>query len=123
MRMAFIAIAALVAATPALAQESAGDMDFVLTNQTGKALKSLQIKATPEPEFKPDSAYAEEPGKSAVKAGGRTTIHFTKGAGCKYDLKGTFEDDTTAVWSGFDACEDPFMTVALTGGKPTFKDE
>lgn len=119
MRMAFIAIAALVAATPALAE----DMDFVLTNQTGKALKSLQIKATPEPEFKPDSAYAEEPGKSAVKAGGRTTIHFTKGAGCKYDLKGTFEDDTTAVWSGFDACEDPFMTIALKDGTPTFKAE
>ncbi len=119
MRMAFIAIAALVAAAPALAE----DMDFVLTNQTGKAIKSLQIKATPEPDFKPDSAYAEEPGKSAMKAGGRTTIHFTKGAGCKYDLKGTFEDDTTAVWSGFDACEDPFMTIAVTGGKPTFKAE
>ncbi len=119
MRMAFIAVAALVAATPALAE----DMDFVLTNQTGKPIKSLQIKATPDADYKPDSAYAEEPGKSAVKAGGRTTIHFTKGAGCKYDLRGTFEDDTSAVWSGFDACEDPFMTIAPKNGNPTFKAE
>lgn len=119
MRMAFVVIAALVAATPALAE----DADFVLSNETGKGIKSLQIKAATDADFKPDSAYTDEPGKSAVKAGGRTTIHFTKGAGCKYDVKGTFEDDTTANWSGFDACENAYMTVAMTDGKPTFKGE
>jgi len=119
MKVALIAVAVLMMASPAFAE----DWDFVFANQTGKEIKAIAIAPTGSTQWKPDSAYTDEPGKSAVKAGARTTIHFDKGPTCQYDVKATFADETTATWTGFNACDNAFLTVSLNKGIPTFKTE
>ncbi|WP_066798364.1 hypothetical protein [Sphingomonas soli] len=105
-----IAAAAILAATPALAD----DWDFVLINGSGKTIKTIEIAATGtttwqankvDPEFKKED--------STVKNGARTTVHFDKGPGCKYDVKLNFTDDSSATLTGVNVCDNSFVTAKL----------
>jgi hypothetical protein len=96
--------AATVAATlltlaPAIA--SAAPQDFALTNSTGYDIKSVFISPTASDEWGDDVL-----GQDELANGAEATIHFPGGRGetCNWDLKVTYEDNTTAEWKNFDLC-------------------
>ena len=112
-----MAVAALVVvATPALADE----WDFVLINNTGKQIKLVELAPTGTQEWQKNKL--EEGQKSTeLTPGKRGTIHFDKGASCKYDLKATFMDDTSLIWTNINVCDNAFVTLKVnTAGLPTF---
>lgn len=108
---------ALLVATPALADE----WDFVLVNNAGKEIKALEIAPAGTATWqknKIDEGVVWKP----VKTGGRTTVHFDKdGSQCRFDLKATFADDSTATWSNINVCDNSYVTVRFNNsGAPTF---
>lgn len=114
MKLALTAAAAFALAAPALAEE----WDFVLINKTTKTIKAVEISpggagtwvAEGDPEVK----------RKPAAPGAKMTIHFDKGSGCKYDLRVTFSDDTTGVWSGIDTCKFSFVTISYrSDGTPS----
>lgn len=117
-KLAFIASAlVLAAATPALAD----DWDFMLVNNTGKLIEKIEVAPAGSGSWAENKVDPELKKDGKVKAGGKTTVHFDKGNQCKYDVRATFEDKSTAVWSGYNACDNSYLTIAFTGDKPTFK--
>ncbi|WP_066726644.1 hypothetical protein [Sphingomonas pituitosa] len=118
-KLALIASAAiLAAAAPALAD----DWDFMLTNATGKAIAKIEVAPAGSGSWVDNKVDAELNKDGKVKVGGKTTIHFDKAASaCKFDLRGTFDDKTTAVWPNINLCDNSYVTLAFTGDKPTFK--
>lgn len=116
-RMAMTIAATLTFAAPALAE----DWDFMLTNNTGKAIKSLEISAAGAGSWVPNKFDPELRKEASVKVNGKTTVHFDKGPGCKYDLKANFEDGTSAVWPGIDICANSYVIIRYDAGKPSFK--
>jgi hypothetical protein len=102
-------------ATPALAE----DWDFMLTNQSGKPIKAIELAPAGTVDWKPQTVDAETKRESVVKTGARTTVRFDKPENqCRYDLKTTFEDGTSLVWSGANICANSYVTLKLAGGKP-----
>lgn len=116
-RTAMMLAATLTFAAPALAE----DWDFMLTNSTGKTIKSIEISAAGAGSWAPNKFDPALRKEASVKTGGKTTVHFDKGSGCKYDLKATFDDDTSAVWSAIDVCANSYVTLRYDAGKPSFK--
>lgn len=118
-KLALIASAAVLAAAgPALAD----DWDFMLTNATGKLITKIEVAPAGSDSWVANKVDAELNKDGKVKSGGKTTIHFEKAASaCKFDVRGTFEDKTTAVWTGINLCDNSYVTVAFTGDKPSFK--
>ena len=109
--------AALFIALPALAE----DWDFVLTNATGKEIKTIELAPTGTTTWQANKVDPDSKAK-AFATGGRTTIHFEKvGTQCKYDLKVTFADTTNAVWSNVNVCDNSFVTLRYNpAGAPVF---
>ncbi|AQR74347.1 hypothetical protein [Sphingomonas sp. LM7] len=116
-RKAMTIAAALAFAAPALAE----DWDFVLVNNTGKPIKGVEISAGGAGSWVANKVDPEMKREGVTAAGKRMTVHFDKGSGCKYDIKATFGDDTTAVWSGINVCDNAYVTVNYASGVPTFK--
>ncbi len=115
-KMMIAALAASMAAGPAFAD----DWDFVLINNAGKPIKTVEIAASGTTTWQPnkiDPDFKKE--DPTVKVGGRMTVHFDKGAGCKYDVKATFADDTSAVWTGLNVCDNSYVTVKMTAAGAT----
>lgn len=117
LRTAMALAAALTVAAPALAD----DWDFMLTNSTGKVIKSIEIAAAGTGSWAPNKFDPELRKEASVKTGGKTTVHFDKGPGCKYDLKANFEDGTSAVWPAIDVCSNSYVIIRYDAGKPSFK--
>lgn len=115
-RTAMAIAAAATFAVPALAE----DWDFVLANNTGKPIKGIDISAAGAGTWVANKVEPEAK-KSETKAGGRMTVHFDKGSGCKYDVKATFADETSAIWSGINVCDNAYVTLNYANGAPTFK--
>jgi hypothetical protein len=112
-----VALAALtLAAAPALAE----DWDFVLINDAGKPIKTIEIAVAGSGAWKPNVKAEDIADRGAVKVKARTTVHFDKPSGqCKFDIKATFEDGTSQVWNAANVCDASFVTVKLVGGKAT----
>lgn len=118
LKLGLAAAAAFVIAAPAMAD----DWDFVLINNAGKAIKTVEIAPTGtttwqankvDPDFKKDD--------TTVKQGARMTVHFDKGTGCKYDVKLNFTDGSNGVWTGINVCDNSYVTVKYSAaGAPTF---
>ncbi|MCW4462232.1 hypothetical protein OK349_10990 [Sphingomonas sp. BT-65] len=113
----FIALAgAMLVATPALAE----DWDFMLTNGSGKSIKTIELAPTGTTDFKPQTVDTEMRRDPVIKVGAKTTVRFDKAEKqCRYDLKATFEDGTSIVWAGANICENSYITLKLTNGKPS----
>jgi len=111
-----MAVAALVAATPALAD----DWDFVLINSTSKEIKDVEVAPTGTQTWQKNRV--EEGQKAgALTPGKRGTIHFDKGPTCKYDIKATFADETSIVWTNVNVCDNAYVTLKLSpAGAPSF---
>lgn len=118
LKLGLAAIAALVIAAPAMAD----DWDFVLINASGKAIKTIEVAPTGTTTWQPNKVDPDFKREDAtVKVGARTTVHFDKGAGCKYDLKLTFTDSSSGVWSSINICDNSYVTVKYTAaGATTF---
>lgn len=116
-QIAAFAAVAFLAAAPALAE----DWDFILTNSTAKPIKKFEISPAGGGSWADNKVDPEVKREPEVKQGGRTTIHFDKGAGCKYDLRATFSDDTTLVWTNINVCDAAYVTIKVSAaGAPTF---
>ncbi len=114
-KLAFTAFAALIAASPAWADA----WDFILTNSTGKEIKSLDLAPTGTQDWQPNKVDADM--AKTFKPGARTTVHFDRGAKCNYDIRATFADSTTIVWTNVNVCDDSYVTVKLgADGVPSF---
>jgi len=118
MRKTLLMVAgAMVVATPALADE----WDFILTNSTSKEIKLVEVAPTGTQTWQKNIIDPEVQKEKTTKAGGRMTVHFDKGATCKYDIKATFADDTSMVWTGINVCDNSYVTVKVNAsGAPTF---
>lgn len=113
-----VAAAAILAATPAIAD----DWDFVLINGTTKAIKTVELSPTGTATWQPNKIDPEfKKPETAGKPGTRMTVHFDKGAGCKYDVKLTFTDDSTATLTAVNICDNSYVTAKLNAaGVATF---
>ncbi len=118
MRITLITVAAaLMVATPALAD----DWDFVLTNNSGKSIKTIEISATGANSWVANKVDPEYKKDALLKNSAKMTVHFDKGEGCKYDVKATFEDGTSAIWSGINVCDNAYVTIRYNAaGAPIF---
>lgn len=118
MRIMLIPLAAaLMAATPALAD----DWDFILTNNSGKSIKAIEISAGGANSWVANKVDPEYKKDATLKNGARMTVHFDKGEGCKYDVKATFEDGSSAVWTGINVCDNSFVAIRYNAsGAPVF---
>lgn len=112
-----IAFAAVMAtAAPAVAE----DWDFMLTNGSGKSIKTIELAPAGTTDFKPQTVDPETRRDPVIKAGAKTTVRFDKAASqCRYDLKATFEDGTTQIWAGANICDNSYITLKLANGKAT----
>jgi hypothetical protein len=112
------AVAMLMVATPALAD----DWDFILINGSGKAIKAIEVAPTGTTTWQPNKVDPDMKRDATVKSNGRMTVHFDKaGSQCRYDIKGTFEDGTSATWSNVNVCDNSYITVKYNAaGAPTF---
>jgi len=119
MKNKLIAMTVVIAAvaTPALAD----DWDFVLTNSTGKTIKTVEVSPAGASTWQANKVDPEAKQSDGLKAGGRMTVHFTKSASqCKFDLQGTFDDGSKAVWSGINVCDNSFVTLRYANNAPTY---
>lgn len=117
-KLAVTAVALLALAAPALAE----DWDFILVNNTGKPIKSIDISERGTGKWVANKLDPEMKREGITKVGGRMTVHFDKGSACKYDVKANFADDTNATWSGIDVCDNAFVTINYANGVASFKE-
>lgn len=114
-KLAMITGALALFSTPALAE----DWDFILTNNSGKEVKKIELSATGADSWQENKVDPERKRDATVKSGGRITVQFDKGAGCRYDVKLTFADDSSSVWSGINVCDNSFVAVRYNASGAT----
>jgi hypothetical protein len=116
--MLITAAAAVMIATPALAD----DWDFILVNNSGKSIKTVELAPAGTTTFQPNKIDPDMKRDAVIKAGGRMTVHFDKaGAQCRFDVKATFEDGSNATWSNINVCDNSYVTVKYDAkGAPVF---
>jgi hypothetical protein len=109
-----VAVAMLGFATPAWADA----WNFILTNSTGKEIKVIEVSPAGAGQWQANKVEEGEKPKS-IKLGGRTTIHFDKtGTQCKWEVKATFADDSSAVFPAVNMCDASFVTIRYVNGSP-----
>ncbi|MFA9200014.1 MAG: hypothetical protein ACEQR8_02325 [Cypionkella sp.] len=107
----------LTLATPAFAE----NWDFVLVNKTGKTIKLVELAEAGSGAWAKDKRD-EDVSTGKIKPGEDYTVHFEKlGEACKFDVRMTFDDDSQAVWAGFDVCKYAFGDFSLNGDLPVVK--
>lgn len=106
----------LTLASPALADS----WDFVLNNKTGKTIKMVELAPTGSQTWAKEET--EDDRASTVKPGASFTVHFTKDASaCKFDVRLTYEDDSTAVFPALNVCDNAFADFSYNGATPVVK--
>lgn len=116
MRLIMALTALTLTAAPALAE----DWDFVLINEAGKPIKTIEIAVAGSDQWKPNVKAEDMADRGEVKLKGRTTVHLDKPTGqCKFDIKATFGDGTSQVWQGANICDNSYITVKLANGAAT----
>jgi hypothetical protein len=106
----------LCIAAPAVAD----DWDFVLNNKTGKTIKMVELAPSGGEAWAKEQTDEDRP--STIKPGASFTIHFTKDAkACKFDVRLTYSDDSTAVFPGLNVCDNAFADFSYKGETPVVK--
>jgi len=112
-KLAWVPFALALIAAPAMAE----DWDFVLTNDTGKTV--TQVELSPAGKAKWAAQRTEEGVSSEIKNGKDWTVHFNKAEGtCDYDVRLTFADKSTTVWTGLNVCDNAFAEFSYRNGNP-----
>lgn len=93
----------------------AEDWDFVLVNKTGKTIKQVELA-----ESGSDSWFkwkTEDDKASTIRPGVNFTVPFSKEPkACQFDVRLTFNDDSTAVARGLNVCNYAFADFSLKDG-------
>ena len=93
----------------------AGEQDFVLLNNTGETIEELYVAPSSSDEWEEDVL-----GRDVLAEGERTRIEFPRRENaCLWDLKVTYDDDTSSEWQGINLCET--SVVALSYDRRTGK--
>lgn len=88
------------------------DRDFDLTNATGYPIKSVLIDEAAS------DVWTDNALEGVMNDGDTVHMHFGKSdKGCKWDMKVTFTDSTSAEWHGFDLCS--INTITLRYNRKT----
>jgi hypothetical protein len=111
MKNAFVAaiLAALIGlVVPGGAAFAEGKQDFTLVNQTGYRIDKVYVSPTASNDWEEDVL-----GRDVLDDGESVDITFHRDTpGCKWDLKVVYaDDDSSAVWSGFDICTITKITI------------
>ncbi len=110
-------LAFTVLATPA----KDTDWDFLLYNYTADVIEKIEIAPAGSGNWTPNRGELESGSGGKVAVGQKTTVLFDKAANvCRFDIRATFDDRTTAVWSGINLCDNAQVVVFLRGGQATF---
>jgi len=108
------AIGMLAVASPAWADA----WDFILVNNSGKEVSLVELSPAGANTWAASTLYEDSKPKP-IKPAQRSTIHFDKsGSQCKYDIRATFSDKTTAVFGNLNLCDAAFVTIRFDGDKP-----
>jgi hypothetical protein len=100
----------LAFAAPALAES----WDFVLVNKTGRTIKAVEIAPAGSEQWAKEKIEEDRP--TDIPAGKDHTVHFEKDAkACKFDVRLTFKDDSTATAAGLDVCDYAFAEFSFKG--------
>lgn len=110
-RVAWIALAALVAVAPASALAGAGG--FTLVNATGAGLQKVSIRRFGTQDWRPLSA--------APASGARAAIDFAD-PDCAFDIRATLDGGATAQWSGVNLCEVKAVVLSRNAAGATWVD-
>lgn len=95
---------------------SAQDLDFILTNTTGKTIAKVEVQPTGQSDWSQNRLRIDTLANTK-----RTSVSFPEaGTQCKYDVRAEFGDGTVMVWPGIDFCENAYVTLEIKDGKPTF---
>lgn len=95
------ALAAAVAALAVATAAYAGQQDFVIVNNTGQAIMTLNVSPSNEDSWGPDIL-----GVDVLGAGERGEVSFDNEEDrCDWDIRVTYEDGETGDWRGIDLCE------------------
>ena len=91
--------------------------DFILTNNTGKEITLIEL--SPDGTTWQKNKIDEDNKFRNLKAGMRGTIHFDKTATqCKWSIRATFADNTTAVFPAVNVCDATAVTIKYNGTTP-----
>lgn len=91
------ALAALTVSAAAYAAQQ----DFVIVNNTGQTIMTLNVSPADEDTWGPDILGAD-----VLAAGERGQVTFDRAEErCDWDLRVTYEDGDTGDWRGIDLCE------------------
>ena len=110
------AVGALLASAIATSAQAEA-WDLIVTNSTGKPIKTFSIGPSPST---PSTLGPTQPA-TTLNNGARTTIHFDRPSGSnRMDLVATFSDGTTAFFSAINVVDYSYVTLKFTNGKPTY---
>lgn len=85
----------------------AGSQDFTIVNKTGYALKHIHVSETNNNSWDEDIL-----GRDILNDGEYFEVQFGKAEKtCKWDMKVTYDDDSTAVWEGLNLCQISKLTL------------
>jgi hypothetical protein len=109
------AVAAVVVFSPTLA--SAESQQFDLDNNTGHNLKSFSMSPKDANNW---TDVALEQGATMAN-GAELLVAFPRGLGdtCEWDMKGTFDDDSSHVWPDVNLCTASKVTLNYDEGTQT----
>lgn len=85
----------------------AGSQDFTIVNKTGYALKHIHVSETNNNSWDEDIL-----GRDILNDGEYFEVQFGKAEKtCKWDMKVTYDDNSTAVWEGLNLCQISKLTL------------
>ena len=107
---------AMMLASLALPIAPAQDGGFILANETGREIRIVELTPAEAGAWeRPRDPRAVTP----IPPGARATIAFVPPRNrCRFDLRTTFADNRTAVFSGIDLCNQPDITLRIANGIP-----
>jgi hypothetical protein len=107
----FAATAAIVAFIPLHAM--AGPQDFELVNSTGYEIKNVYVSPTTSSDWGDDIL-----GEDTLADGDSQQIKFpaSRGDACEWDIKVTYQDDTSHQWTDVNLCSISKLTIHYDEG-------
>jgi hypothetical protein len=105
------AVASAMVFAPALAH--AAPQDFDLDNETGYTIKNLYISPTTTNDWEEDIL-----GQDTLENAQSVHVHFPGGRGetCEWDLKITYNDDSSHEWTNVNLCAISKVTIHYDEG-------
>ena len=123
--MAFSKVLGACALLVILATGTAARADpwnIVVINSTGKTIYKIQIAPAATTSWTSATLAAMNGAPAAqVPNGDRVEAHFDRPDSiCRYDLKTSFTDQSTATFSGVNVCDNSYVTLKFSNGKAVF---